>query len=120
MSRLRITLCGVFALTLASFGCGSDATSSTAMGHVKGKVTLAGKPVSNVDLNFNPSNIHRKDAPIASATLQADGSYEVTTLSGQNQISLSGQSIAKTPRLSYFSKTIDVKTGENQLDIEIP
>ncbi len=119
---MKAILCGC---ALATFGCGGigsspDTTSSTATGQVKGKVSLRGKPVSQVEVSFNPSNLNRKNAAVATAKLNADGTYEVTTLVGQNQVALTGPGVAKVPQLSYFTKTIDVQTGMNDLNIEIP
>jgi hypothetical protein len=118
----------VLAMPLASLACGiggsPDATSSSATGLVKGKVIVSGKPLTKTktktELRFNPSNINRMDAPSAVAPVTADGTYEVTTLVGQNQVSLSGPGVAKSPKLSYFTTVIDVKPGDNEFDIEIP
>jgi hypothetical protein len=101
-------------------GSAPDATSSKATGLVKGKVTVGGKPLAKAEVRFNASNVNRTDVPVVSAPIKDDGSYEVTTLVGQNQVSLTGPGVAKSPRLSYYSKTIDVKSGENEFDIVLP
>ena len=102
-------------------GCGNpDTSSSTATGLVKGKVTLAGKPLAKTEIQFNPSNVNRKSAPVVTVAVKEDGTYEVTTLVGQNQVSLTGPGVAKVPQLAYFTKTIDVQTGTNDMDIILP
>ena len=118
---------GLFALALglALGGCdGSSpprASSSTARATVKGKVTLKGKPLAKVEIRFNAANVNRKDAPTSSGVANDDGLYEVTTLVGENSISFGGPTAAKNARgLAYFNKSVDLKAGDNTVDIDIP
>ncbi len=110
-------------LAVAIWGCGEDkpaAESSTAEAKVTGKVMIHGKPMTSGELRFNPQNYVRKDAQVRKATINKDGTYEVTTLVGQNAVSISGPEITKEPQLGYGAQTIDVKDGTNTLDIVLP
>ena len=101
-------------------GGAPTASSSTAQAKVKGTVTQKGKPLAKVDVKFNPANVNRKSAPSVTATTGDDGSYEITTLVGENTVSLGGAAMSKDAKLMYFSKTIDVKAGDNPFDITFP
>ncbi len=85
------------AVLLAAFlisplaGCGSGApsvSSSTEEVTVKGTVTIGGKPATSGEVIFDPSNVNRKFAASRTAAIGADGSYTVTTLYGENKISV--------------------------------
>lgn len=104
-------------------GCDSGAppaSSSTEQAKVKGKVTYKGKAMAKVEVKFNPANVNRKSAPTATATTGEDGTYEITTLVGENTITLGGPAVSKNAALGYFSKTTDLKGGDNPLDLDIP
>lgn len=124
----RLGRAGGFALAalFALGGCGGSGTpaasSSTEKATVKGKVTRQGKPLAKVEVRFNAANINRKSAPTATATTKDDGSYEVTTLVGENSVQLAGAAAnSKDAKINYFSKSLDVKSGENPpFDIEAP
>ena len=122
-SRLLTTLAVV--VLLGSAGCdgGGSApsvSSSREEGKVKGTVTINGKPAVDGEVTFDPSNIQRRDAPTAKAAIGKDGSYEVKTLVGENAVTVSGPAISKDPKLSMNKKFVDVKAGENPLNIEVP
>jgi hypothetical protein len=87
---------------------------------VKGKVTLKGKPLAKAEIRFNPANVNRRTAPTATATIGDDGSYEVTTLMGENTVTLVGRALRKNARVQYTAKTLDVKEGENMFDLLLP
>jgi hypothetical protein len=112
------------AVLLTHGGCDGSgppaASSSTEQAKVKGKVTRKGKPLAKVDVKLNPANVNRKSASTVTATTGDDGSYEVTTLVGQNTITLGGATAAKDPKIMYFSKPVDVNAGDNLVDIDIP
>jgi hypothetical protein len=115
---------GVVIATLISFcGCGDEvppASSSMAQAQVKGRVTLKGQPLKNVEVNFNPANINRPTATKITSKVADDGSYEITTLVGDNTVTLSGAGIGNNMQVQYFSKTFDVQAGTNSLDLAIP
>jgi hypothetical protein len=116
----------LLAVMCACCGCAESggalsASSSATPAKVKGKVTLKGKPLARAEIRFNSANVRRKTAPIATATIGDDGRYEVTTLVGENIITLDGGSAhRKNTRLQYTVKTLDVKEGENTFDLSLP
>jgi hypothetical protein len=121
----------IVAAMIACVGCGGggggaggpaprDQSSSTAQAQVKGKVTLKGKPLAHAEVKFNPVNPYRPTAPQATAKVNPDGTYEITTLIGENAVTLSGAGIAKVPQAQYYSKVCDVAEEANTFDIEIP
>jgi hypothetical protein len=115
----------VFAIALACCGCGGSigaptASSSTTEAKVKGVVTRSGKPLAKAEIRFNPANVHRKTAPMAMATTGPDGRYEVTTLVGENAVSLGGRTVRKNTELQYTAKVLDVQEGENTFDLRLP
>jgi hypothetical protein len=105
-------------------GCSETVTSpesaSTAKASVKGKVTLDGKPLAKATIRFSPANANRKSAPSAAATIADDGTYEVTTLVGENSVTLGGPPIAKNTTLMYFTRGCDLKEGDNTFDLTLP
>jgi hypothetical protein len=87
---------------------------------VKGTVTARGKPVTEGELRFNPTNYMREDVGARTAQIQKDGRYEVKTPIGQNSVSLTGPVIAKDPQLAYGALSFDVKPGENEYNVVLP
>lgn len=126
MEASRRRLVGLLlAATSACCGCDASsgapaASSSTTQARVNGRATLKGKPLARAEIRFNPANVNRKTAPIATATIASDGSYEVTTLVGDNSVTLGGPSLRKNPQLQYTAKTINVKEGDNTFDLVLP
>ena len=108
-------------VTLACGGCvaSNGASSSMAQAKVRGKVTLKGKPLTRAEIRFNPANVYRKNVPTAAATLGGDGSYEVTTLIGENTVTLSGRALGKNTQLQYTARSLDVKEGNNTFDVPL-
>ena len=115
---LALTL--LFALSGCDGGAPPPASASTQQATVKGTVTRKGKPLPKVQVMFNPANINRRSAPAVTATVGADGHYELTTLSGENSVSLVGPEAAKINTLSSFNKSFDLKPGENTVDLDVP
>jgi hypothetical protein len=115
---------GVAIATLVFLGgCGSGAppaSSSKTTAQVKGRVTLQGKPLKDVEVQFNPSNINRPTAAKVTTKVGADGNYEITTLVGENVVTLGGSGVGNNPQVQYFSKMLDVQGGTNSFDIAIP
>jgi hypothetical protein len=117
-----LALAVLLALALALGGCGSGAppaSSSTEQAKVKGKLTLKGNPLGKVEVRFDASNINR--TATAMAVTNDDGSYEVTTVVGENTITLGGPGASQhSKELTYFNKLVEVTSGENTVDITIP
>ncbi len=125
MDHLIRPLGRLFLATAFAF-CGCDgaggaprASSSTTQARVKGRVTVKGKPLARAEIRFNAANVHRKSAPMATATINADGSYEVTTLVGENTVTLNGPALRKNVGLQYAATTIEVREGENTFDLTL-
>ena len=118
--RIRPSAAPVVLFTLLA-GC-NDGTppvdSSTNEGTIKGVVTYKGQPVNGGDIIFDPSNYLRKvggrPAPIG-----PDGAFVARTYTGNNRIKVGGALLKAHPELFYLKKFMDVKYGENELDIEL-
>jgi hypothetical protein len=109
-------------LTLAMFcGCGGGpaATSTTEEATVKGTVTINGKPATGGTVEFDPSNINRREAPHGKCEIGKDGSYSVKTLVGENSIMISGPEVTAA-KIDMAKKFLDVKSGENDFPITLP
>jgi hypothetical protein len=102
-------------------GCGGGPPVSGAADEatVKGTVKILGKAVTKGEIVFNPSNVARKDAPSRSAKINADGSYSITTLIGDNRVSISGPELKKHPGLEYEELRCDVGRGETTFDVDL-
>lgn len=103
-------------------GCGGGppaVDTSTTEATVSGKVTVRGEPAAGQTISFDPSNVQRKTELARSTETGDDGSYTVTTLLGQNQVTFSG-SMFQDADLQYESISFDVQRGENTLDIDLP
>ncbi len=110
------------AVLVATWGCGGGApavSSSSEKVQVKGTVTLKGKPLKGGEILFDPANINRKDAPVARLPIGDDGSFSGETLSGENAVMVSGPAIQKSPDLSANRQVIDLKSGENTVNIDL-
>jgi len=126
MRRIPWSSVLLVAAVLACSGCDGGAGGSPAVNSsdeqvsVKGKVARRGKPLAKIEVKFNAANIKRKTAPTATAVTKEDGSYEVKTLVGENLVTLGGPATAKDPKLQYFTKSLDLKSGDNTVDLDVP
>ena len=100
-------------------GCGSQpgAETSTNEVTVKGIVKLDGKPVTEGEIVFDPSNYQRQSPP-KSAPIGKNGSYEVKTLAGLNTVRLGPGLLKKYPILQHRHKTFNAQDAENTFDFE--
>jgi len=111
----------VLALVIAGCGEGKPSvTSSTQEGTVTGTVRIHGKPMKGGEITFDPSNYQRPDAKLRTGKIGDDGTYSVSTLVGHNAVKVLGPAITKEPSLGYAGQTIEVTSGSNTLDIELP
>jgi len=123
--RARERACALLAAACLAIGgsCSGGkppVDSTTEEATVKGKVTVLGKLATKGQVTFDPTNIKRPNAAIRSAEIGADGTYQVTTLVGANSVVISVPRqgmplLGMAPELG-----IDVKPGENTLDIALP
>ena len=121
MIRTEWRIVGLAAALFVGWGCGSGAppvSSTTEEATVKGTVTVKGKPLTKGEIIFDPSNINRPVAP-RTAPLGPDGSYTIKTLTGENSVTVRGPTINNDPNLGLNQTTVDVKSGENQVPIEL-
>lgn len=118
LRRRMMVLAATTGLALV-WGCSGGKPSvdtSTAEASVSGKVSFSGKTATKGTVVFDPSNYKRKDAAPRSAEIGADGSYTVTTLVGQNQISVNSPELKNS---DYAPIEYDVQSGDNTFDIDI-
>lgn len=105
-----------------TWGCGGgtpSASSSSEKVKVKGTVTLKGKPLGGGSILFDPSNINRRDAPVANLEIGKDGTYSGETLAGENSVSVTNPTIAKSSALSANRQVFTLTSGENTVNIEL-
>jgi hypothetical protein len=121
-SRSWLTITFASTLFVATWGC--DGTPSvdttTAEAKVSGIVRVRGKPMAGGEITFDASNSGRQTETPRKTTIGSDGTYSITTLQGRNTARISGPTIAKDPQLGYGIHTIEVKSGENTFDIDLP
>lgn len=92
---------------------GAVAGSSTEA-TVKGVVTVDGKPVTGGGITFDPSNTYRSGEKSRTSQIDADGSFTVVTLIGENKVTVSG------PGIPSYTNSFEVIPGENQIPIDVP
>lgn len=123
MSRFRVEVMLMMAL-IAGAGCGSGApavSTSKTEAKVRGKVVIRGKPVTKGLVWFDPANYRRKDALARSAEVTKEGTYEITTLIGENSVRYEGPATANSRELDGMILGYDVKDSvDNQFDIVLP
>lgn len=104
-------------------GCGGKTPSvstSTTEATVRGQVIVHGKPVSGGLVWFDPANYRRKNAVAISTEVTKDGSYEITTLIGENSVRYEGPAVAGDRELDGLVQGYTVEEGENSWDIVLP
>jgi len=107
----------VIAASFLAAGCGDGApsvSSSRKEVTVKGTVTVQGQPAAGGEISFDPANINRRDASPRQAKIEKDGSYTITTLAGENMVTV------KAPKAGVNRKEYVVKSNENTIPVEVP
>lgn len=115
-----LAVAGVF--LAATWGCGGGTppvSSSSEKVQVSGTVTLKGKPLSGGKIYFDPSNINRRDAVGQAFEVGNDGTYSGETLVGENSVTVTNPTIEKSPDLSANREVVDLKSGENTVNIDL-
>lgn len=110
------------AFLAAAWGCGGgtpSVSSSSETVQVKGTVTLKGKPLNGGTIQFDPANINRRNAPVASLEIGKDGTYSGETLAGENSVTVSGPAVQKSPDLSANREIVNLNSGENTVNIDL-
>lgn len=104
-------------------GCGGSAPSvsgSKTEATVTGTVTYKGKAVTTGEIVFDPANIRRKDAPMATAPIGEGGAYTIQTLEGENTVSFRIPEISKKDfTAASASYVYEAPAGESHKDFDI-
>ncbi|MEW4570988.1 hypothetical protein AB1L88_24230 [Tautonia sp. JC769] len=114
-------LAGLGPIVLA--GCGSKTpavSTSTTEATVRGRVIVHGKPASGGTVWFDPANYRRKNAVAVSTDVTKEGSYEITTLIGENSVRYEGPAVSGDRELDGLVQGYTVEEGENSWDIVLP
>lgn len=104
-------------------GCGDgtpSVSSSTAEATVRGSVTIRGKPATSGSVVFSPANVRRPDARPRRSEIAKDGTYSITTLVGDNVVSVAGPKFDRDEQVGSSQIAHDVPSGESRLDIVLP
>lgn len=124
MIRASRGLVGSAIALIAAVGCdgrgGAPAVSSSMEeATVRGTVTIRGKPAAGGEIQFDPANVDRKVMP-RQAPIDKDGAYTIKTLVGGNSVTVRGPAVDRDLGLSANQRTVEVKSGENTVPIEVP
>ncbi len=108
--------------TLILTGCDSTpaADKSTTEAKVAGSVTVKGARMSGGEVVFTPVGGARETGGSRTVPVKFDGSYEVTTLVGKNDVRIQGAVLKKEPTLGYVTKTVDVQPSGTVAHLEFP
>jgi hypothetical protein len=123
LDRLRAPHLLAVVGALAAGGCGSEtpyAESSLVEATVTGHVTSDGKPVTKGKVVFDPANVNRRSEAARTAEIRKDGAYEVTTLIGENRVTVAIPGRSKKKAAPYVQKVYKVEPSGNTLDIAVP
>ena len=107
--------------TLLMAGCGEtppEVDTSDVEAKVTGTVKIEGKPATKGEVTFNPANYKRVVGPRV-VPIKPDGTYEATTLTGENIVTVGGPEVPRDPNKNP-SRAFAVKAGANELNIEVP
>jgi hypothetical protein len=119
---LSLVLAIPAACPILAAGCGDahpPVDSSKTETKVRGVVKLKGKPaVGGGEIRFNPSNVERKVAAIV-AKIADDGSYELTSYTGGNQVKFDGPFLKGEPGVALSARYCDLEAGENVVDFDL-
>jgi len=113
-------------LVAHSAGCGGQSqaptmTTSLEEVDVNGTVRVNDKPVTNGNLIFRASHVHRQGVPNRSCDIAKDGTFKIKLLVGENYVMVDCKEL-NTPKLRQFrdeDQLVVVKAGEDVI-INIP
>lgn len=112
------------ALGLAAVGCDPGrphAEASLDEAVVTGRVHSAGKAITGGKVVFDPANVNRRGQSARMAEIGPDGTYKVTTLIGENRVSVAIPGRRPKAAAPHVQQVCTVKAGEeNTFDIEVP
>jgi hypothetical protein len=125
--KRRLIAAGMGLVLLAyATGCGGHSqaptmTTSLEEAEVKGTVRVNDKPVTNGNLIFRASHVHRQGVPNRSCDIEKDGTFKIKLLVGENYVMVDCKEL-KNPKLRQFrdeDQLVIVKPGE-EITIDIP
>jgi hypothetical protein len=117
-ATLIVVLC-----VLAASGCGSGAPyaeSSMTEATVIGRVSSSGKPINKGQVIFDPANANRRGEAARTAEIGQDGTYKLTTLIGENRVTVAIPGRITKPGSPHVQQVYKVQAGENTFDITVP
>jgi hypothetical protein len=104
-------------------GCSSGvpyAEASLAEATVTGRVMSNGAPVTKGQVIFDPANLNRLREAARTAQIRPDGTYEVTTLIGENRVTVAVPGMRRPKGAPYLHQICKVQRGPNTFDITVP
>lgn len=109
----------------AAWGCGGGGGGAPVKSSTDTKVTgmlkINGKPAAGAQVAFNPANSERPSAwPPRTAQVQADGSFQLWTLPGDNTVTVTGTGAAADPKVAEFKKVVNVSGSLGPVNLELP
>lgn len=114
-----VVMASVLAVTSGCGGGTPSVSSSSTKVKVKGAVTLKGKPLTAGKISFDPANINRRDAPMATFDIAKDGTFSGETLTGENSVSVTNAAIQKSTSLSANRKMVTLDSDDNTVNIDL-
>ena len=102
-------------------GCGDGRPAvdrSKTESRVSGVVKFQGKVVSGGEITFNPSNVERQVGEVT-AKIGLDGTYSLSTLTGNNAVRFSGPFLVGRPDLAMRTMIVDVAQRDYKRDFDI-
>jgi hypothetical protein len=102
-------------------GCGDGKPSvdvSLNEASVTGVVSVKGKPATGGTILFNPSNAGRI-VPTRQAEIGPDGSYSLTTYTGDNRVTFNGEVASKNVGVGLMKEYALVESGDNKIDFDL-
>ncbi|MFO0888936.1 MAG: hypothetical protein U0790_07280 [Isosphaeraceae bacterium] len=115
----RRALLGPLLLGLAGCGDGKPAIdTSKTEAVVKGVVSIKGTPATGGEIRFNPSNSGRI-VPTRTAPIGPDGSYSITTYTGDNVVTFDGEVAARNKGVGLMREYAKVERGEQEINFDL-
>jgi hypothetical protein len=103
-------------------GCSGEVPldTTTTEGTVKGTIKVRGKTMRGGSVTLDPTGGRKTVEGAKTFPVKDDGTFEGTTIIGKNRVRIGGPAITKEPTLGYASKEIEVKSGDNPVDLDFP
>ncbi|ADV62618.1 hypothetical protein Isop_2038 [Isosphaera pallida ATCC 43644] len=115
----------LFAMVLVvTAGCGGvgsapPVSSSNQEVQITGRVFINGKPAKRGEVVFDPAN-YMRNVPARTATIDDQGRYQITTLTGQNIIQVNSPDFKPNRDQDGMNITVDITPELGELDLQWP